>query len=68
MPIPELAEKLEMSVAWVVKWLALKKLKCTRKIDRINYYDQNVMNELSDVIENTDQTGKGRPIGRRNKK
>ena len=56
---PEMATKLEMSVAWVIQACRNLKIKKLRTIDRTAYFDQSVVGQLSSHLESIG-TGDGR--------
>jgi hypothetical protein len=59
----DMATKLEMSVIWVRKACANLGLKHARIVDRIKYFDPDVVNRLADHLEDTMPEGqrRGRP-------
>lgn len=59
----DLATKCDRSVIWVRKAIANFKIKHTRIIERVKYFDSDVANRLAEVIEDTMPEGqsRGRP-------
>jgi hypothetical protein len=60
---PEIAQKLDVSVHWVTKALNNLKIKNTRRIEHIGYYDQTIVARLSEHLDNTAPIGRPRTRG-----
>lgn len=61
----EISQKVDRSIIWVKKAVSNLNIKHKSVVDRAKYFDPHVVNQLAELIENTDDPG--RKTGTRNK-